>query len=83
MEPTFYLGGQPYVFTDEVSRGGPELAATALTHTLGYMCSLTGEWSAGRMTDEERERQQVELIMGAFALAALIPPDRLPPTTVH
>lgn len=73
LEPTFYLDGQSYVFTDEVCRGGPELAALALKHTLGYIYLILGEWSAGRMSAELRLKQQTELIMGARALRELIP----------
>ena len=75
LEPTFYLNGQPYIFNEEVCKGGPELALIAIQHTLGYVYSILGEWAAGRMTSDERLRQQTELIMGAWALRDLIPGD--------
>ena len=72
--PTFYLGGQPYIFDhDTVAQGGPALAKAALLETLGYAWHIFGEWQAGALARDERLKRMTELCMGVFLLRDLIP----------
>lgn len=74
VEPTFYLGGQPYVVDlSELEKAGPELAEMALFETYRQMWSTWAEYHAGHLSRCEWMQRQTELLAGALALRSLIP----------
>lgn len=74
VEPTFYLGGQPYIFErEEVSRVGPEITRLALYETWRQVWVLGVQWQQGRMDDLTLLQRITELYFGAYLLRDLIP----------
>lgn len=80
-EPTFVLGGQPYIVDqNELAKAGPELAEMAYFETYRHLWSLWAEYHAGRLPRGEWETRHTELLSGMFHLRDLIPtPDVLIP----
>jgi hypothetical protein len=78
VEPTFYLGGQPYIFVhDELLKAGPELAEMAYFETYRQLWSGMAEYRKGTLSFEEWEARHTELLAGMWHLRELIPTDEV------
>lgn len=79
IEPTFYLGGQPYVYDEkELKRAGPELVEMALRETYRASWQVFVEFQQGRIAQEEFETRTIEMILATTNLRDILAPDQQP-----